>query len=111
AQSCPAEAAGQSAPFGLATRVAECASRRAGDPSCHELVPTRTHRPPVVVVGSGYRILGIDPGSRVTGYGVVEVGAGGSCYVGSGCIRPRAGPFVDRLGEIYLGVEALIREF
>ncbi|HEX7036435.1 MAG TPA: crossover junction endodeoxyribonuclease RuvC [Pseudomonadales bacterium] len=67
-------------------------------------------RPPILVVGR-YRILGIDPGSRVTGYGVVEVGAGGSRYVGSGCIRPRAGTFVERLGEIYLGVEALIREF
>lgn len=54
------------------------------------------------------RILGIDPGSRVTGYGVVELGPRGSVYVASGCIRPRAGTFVDRLGEIYHGVHTLI---
>jgi crossover junction endodeoxyribonuclease RuvC len=55
-------------------------------------------------------VLGIDPGSRVTGYGVVEVGGSGACYRASGCIRPRAGSFVGRLGEIYRGVETLIRE-
>ena len=56
------------------------------------------------------RILGIDPGSRVTGYGVVELKPAGAAYLASGCIRPRAGSFVERLGEIYLGVETLIRE-
>jgi crossover junction endodeoxyribonuclease RuvC len=59
--------------------------------------------------GSGRRILGIDPGSRVTGYGVVEVTRTGTAYLASGCIRPRAEAFVERLGEIYHGVEALIR--
>jgi len=57
-----------------------------------------------------YRILGIDPGSRVTGYGVVELTAKGPAYLASGCIRPAAGDFIDRLGEIYRGVDALIRE-
>ncbi len=33
------------------------------------------------------RILGIDPGSRVTGYGVIDVRRGKSVYVASGCIR------------------------
>jgi crossover junction endodeoxyribonuclease RuvC len=56
------------------------------------------------------RILGIDPGSRVTGYGLVIVGDRGASYLGSGCIRPRSAAFVDRLGEIYHGVAALIRE-
>lgn len=54
------------------------------------------------------RILGIDPGSRVTGYGVVAVSSTGTAYLASGCIRPRAGTFVERLGEIYAGVVALI---
>jgi crossover junction endodeoxyribonuclease RuvC len=56
------------------------------------------------------RVLGIDPGSRVTGYGLVVVGAAGASYLASGCIRPRSAAFVDRLGEIYHGVAALIRE-
>ena len=61
-------------------------------------------------VGSGRRILGIDPGSRVTGYGVLEMTSSGISYRASGCIRPAATAFVDRLGEIYLGVASLIRE-
>lgn len=61
-------------------------------------------------MADGYRILGIDPGSRVTGYGVVELSAKGPRYLASGCIRPTAGAFVDRLGEIYRGIDTLIRE-
>lgn len=61
-------------------------------------------------MADGYRILGIDPGSRATGYGVVEITAQGPGYLASGCIRPGAGSFVERLGEIYHGVAALIAE-
>jgi crossover junction endodeoxyribonuclease RuvC len=60
---------------------------------------------------SGRRVLGIDPGSRITGYGVVECAPAGLIYRASGCIRPAALPFLERLGEIYRGVEALIREY
>ena len=56
------------------------------------------------------RVLGIDPGSRITGYGVLELSAAGPVYLASGCIRPAAGAFVDRLGDIYRGVAALIEE-
>lgn len=56
------------------------------------------------------RILGIDPGSRATGYGVVEFRGSSLSYVASGCIRPGGGPFVDRLGDIYQGVATLIGE-
>ncbi|MEQ9003799.1 MAG: crossover junction endodeoxyribonuclease RuvC [Pseudomonadales bacterium] len=57
------------------------------------------------------RVLGIDPGSRVTGYGVVAITGSGTVYLASGCIRPKAAGFVDRLGEIYHGVASLIREY
>ena len=33
------------------------------------------------------RILGIDPGLRVTGYGLIEARGNRSCYVASGCVR------------------------
>jgi crossover junction endodeoxyribonuclease RuvC len=56
------------------------------------------------------RILGIDPGSRATGYGVVEVTRGQCRYVASGCIRTTQGELPGRLGEIYSGVAALIAE-
>ena len=54
------------------------------------------------------RILGIDPGSRVTGYGILEIDGRRLRYLASGCIRTTSGPFVERLGEIYRGVEELI---
>ena len=56
------------------------------------------------------RILGIDPGSRLTGYGVVDVLRGKSIYVASGCIRTTQTSYPARLGEIYEGIAALIRE-
>ncbi|MFV2089307.1 MAG: crossover junction endodeoxyribonuclease RuvC [Pseudomonadales bacterium] len=54
------------------------------------------------------RIIGIDPGSRLTGYGVVGVGSGGITYVASGCIRTTNGSFPERLREIYCGISELI---
>jgi len=56
------------------------------------------------------RILGIDPGSRLTGYGVVDVLRGKSIYVASGCIRTTQANYPARLGEIYEGIAALIQE-
>ena len=56
------------------------------------------------------RVLGIDPGSRLTGYGVIEGSAGGLRYLASGCIRTASGPFPDRLAEIYEGITAIIDE-
>ena len=56
------------------------------------------------------RILGIDPGSRLTGYGVIDVLRGKSIYVASGCIRTTRAEYPARLGEIYEGIAALIHE-
>ena len=57
------------------------------------------------------RILGLDPGSRATGFGVVDVGRGGPRYVASGTIRASGADFPKRLQEIYAGVAALIAEY
>ena len=54
------------------------------------------------------RVIGIDPGSRLTGYGVIEAGAQGLTYLASGCIRTSSGAFPERLAEIYTGVNELI---
>ena len=45
-------------------------------------------------------VLGVDPGSRVTGYGVVLVKNGCCEYVASGCIR-LSGDFPVRLSQLY----------
>ena len=54
------------------------------------------------------RVLGIDPGTRSTGYGLVEAVQGRITYIASGCIRPAAGAMAKRLGEIQAGVSELI---
>ncbi len=58
------------------------------------------------------RVLGIDPGSRVTGFGVVQVLRNGRLqYVTSGCIRTPPGALADRLKSIYDGVNEIITSF
>ncbi len=55
------------------------------------------------------RILGIDPGSRLTGFGVVDVLRNGKCiYEDSGCIKVPAGNLAHRLKVIYEGVSEII---
>lgn len=56
------------------------------------------------------RILGIDPGSRVTGFAVVDYAGNRGRSCGHGVIRPRAGPFPERLGQIFSGVVEVIEE-
>lgn len=47
------------------------------------------------------RILGIDPGSRITGFGVIDVVGQQRHYVASGCIRtPEGAPLADRIRVI-----------
>ena len=57
------------------------------------------------------RILGIDPGSRITGYGIIEMHGGKAVWVSSGCIRVKSANFAERLGEICEGIKSLLDEF
>lgn len=57
------------------------------------------------------RVIGVDPGSRVTGYGIVDAFPRGLRYVASGRISTGRGPFPERLAEIYRAMAALIDEF
>ena len=57
-------------------------------------------------------ILGIDPGSRITGYGVIRTLAGGRCeYLGSGCIRTSGEVLAPKLKQIYDGISEVILQF
>lgn len=53
-------------------------------------------------------ILGIDPGSRITGYGVVRDTGHGCEYVASGCIRTGKGELAERLDAVFAGVSEVI---
>ncbi len=51
------------------------------------------------------RILGIDPGSRATGYGVIDQNGHALTFVTCGVIRTsEKQPFSERLQEIYNGI-------
>lgn len=56
-------------------------------------------------------VLGIDPGSHVTGFGVVEGDARRARYLASGCIRASGAPLAPRLRTVFDGIEALLAEF
>lgn len=56
-------------------------------------------------------ILGIDPGSRLTGYGVVNAVGNRLEYVTCGCLRLGTGSHGERLKLIFDGINAIIQEF
>jgi len=56
-------------------------------------------------------ILGIDPGSRITGYGVIRVVANKPEYVASGCIRVQDENLASRLHNVFTGVSEIVRQF
>lgn len=53
-------------------------------------------------------VLGIDPGSRITGYGVIDATAAKPHYIASGCIRIKADDLAQKLAQVYAGVAELI---
>ena len=53
-------------------------------------------------------VLGIDPGSRVTGYGLIYVQGNRLSYVDCGCIRTEGGALPARLKKIFDGVLQLV---
>lgn len=55
------------------------------------------------------RVLGIDPGSRVTGFGVVQMLRNGRLqYIASGCVRAPTVDLADRLKAIYQGINDIV---
>lgn len=56
-------------------------------------------------------ILGIDPGSRITGYGIIKQDQNTINYLDSGCIRTTKGELSQRLYEIFNGICQLMDDF
>jgi len=54
------------------------------------------------------RILGIDPGLRSTGFGVIEQAGSKLQYVSSGCVRSGEGELAERLKAILDGLSEVI---
>jgi len=58
------------------------------------------------------RILGIDPGSRITGFGVVQILRNGRIeYIASGCVRVPQGNLADKLKTVHDGVAEIIKTY
>jgi crossover junction endodeoxyribonuclease RuvC len=57
------------------------------------------------------RVLGLDPGSLRTGFGIIDCTAQGECHVASGVIRTGGGQLAPRLAHIYREVSALVEQY
>lgn len=57
------------------------------------------------------RILGLDPGLRVTGFGLIDQLGSRLRYVGSGCIRSGDGSLPQRLKTLIEGVQEVVRTY
>lgn len=57
------------------------------------------------------KIIGIDPGSRVTGFGVIHSDGNQHRYLGCGCIKLKSTSLNNRLYQIYNSISQLIEQF
>lgn len=56
-----------------------------------------------------HRILGVDPGLRVTGYGVIDIGSGRPRLIEAGVVTPNVrGTLEQRLHELHDGISAVV---
>ena len=56
-------------------------------------------------------IIGIDPGSQKMGWGVIEEKSGVLRLVDCGIIRPKSKDFSERLGEIFIELQAVLLKY
>lgn len=60
----------------------------------------------------GGRVIGFDPGLRVTGWGIVDAHSGRLSHVANGELKPDpAGEIADRLAELFVGLTGIVEEF
>jgi crossover junction endodeoxyribonuclease RuvC len=62
----------------------------------------------VAAVAAARRVLGIDPGSRVTGWGLIDSDGRRSRHLASGCVRVADLPWPERLGGIFRGLREVV---
>lgn len=56
------------------------------------------------------RIIGIDPGSRITGYGVIDADRGQMHFIACGIVKTTSKyPFSHRLNEIFEGINEVVQ--
>jgi crossover junction endodeoxyribonuclease RuvC len=56
--------------------------------------------------------MGIDPGSRITGYGIIDIDGPRRCYIASGCIQTASDrPLPERLKTIFEEITTVVRTY
>ncbi len=55
-------------------------------------------------------VLGIDPGSRTTGFGLIEVRGNKLSYIDCGCVRSGDGELPARIKQIFTGICSVIEQ-
>jgi len=56
------------------------------------------------------RIIGVDPGSRITGYGIIDAAGQNLKLVEAGCIRMSSGSFPERLQRLFNEITDVCRQ-
>ena len=56
-------------------------------------------------------ILGIDPGSRITGFGVIRMNGRQIEYIASGCIKIKDAILSDKLNQIFDCISEIVQEY
>ena len=56
-------------------------------------------------------IIGVDPGSRITGYGIVKLDKGEAQHITHGHIQTRSESLADKLHEIFDSLSKVIHEY
>ena len=85
-------------------------SWRAFDPEAHAVPSATTAVRVVARPVTKVRILGVDPGSRRTGFGVIECRGADYVHVAHGCLNVGGAVMAERLRLIFDGLQALIDE-
>lgn len=57
------------------------------------------------------RVIGVDPGSRATGWGIVDRHKRGLCGVAAGVIRAAQAPLEERIRTIHQGLTHILLEY
>jgi len=57
------------------------------------------------------RILGIDPGLKITGFGIIEKTGNRLAYIASGCVRVPMGELPERIKTLFEGMREVIEVY
>ncbi|OJA00921.1 crossover junction endodeoxyribonuclease RuvC [Rickettsiella grylli] len=70
-----------------------------------------SHRVNAIDYSKNRIILGIDPGSCITGYGLIQMEGSELNYLDSGCIKVVNVAFSERLEKIFTGLQKLLQDY